>query len=491
MLGLNAVQPRKQPAPFASATRALLRALGSAQVRTDEAARFGASLDNLRLSFLPAAVVFPKNDAAVATLLRLANKYRVPVTPRGAGTSTTGSACPVRHGWVLDLSQWKKIKIDALAGIAHVEAGAVTADIDAAAAKHGWFYPPDPSSLHYCTIGGNLALNAGGLRGAKYGVTRDYVMALEGFLPTGEAVRWGAPLRKFASGYNLRDLWIGSAGTLGVITRASLRLVVRPGARHTFLAAFKDEAAALRTVLALMRARLVPAILEFLDRQSVECTERRWGRPVFPEAPKASLLLIEVDGVVAEVAAQRTAVAEVLRAQGALAVRDTADPAEAAEFWRARRTCSQAMFQMGDAKLNEDIVVPPRRYLELLRYTRVLKRATGLATPTFGHAMDGNFHVHLMYHRADPQERKQAERGVAALMKKVVALGGAITGEHGIGLSKSPFLRRQHRPAEIRAMLAIKKALDPRGILNPGQIFSPVSVWKYTPVKVRLPWDKD
>ncbi|MGA2052958.1 MAG: FAD-linked oxidase C-terminal domain-containing protein [Opitutales bacterium] len=475
---------------YSSATRALVRALG-AQVRTDEAARFAASLDNLRLSFMPAAVVFPRDDAAIGTMLRLANKYKVPVTPRGTGTSTTGSACPVQHGWVLDLSRWKKVRIDSLAGLAHVEAGVVTAEIDAAAAKHGLFYPPDPSSLHYCTIGGNLALNAGGLRGAKYGVTRDYVMALEGFLPTGEFVRWGAPLRKFASGYNLRDLWVGSGGMLGVITRATLRLVARPAARHTFLAAFANEDAAARTVLAMMRARLTPSILEFMDRQTVECTERKWGRPVFAEAPRATVLLIEVDGSAADVATQRAAVGERLRAGGALAIRDTDDAGEAEELWRVRRTCSQAMFQMGDAKLNEDVVVPPRQYRALLRYTRQLKRTTGLATPTFGHAMDGNFHVHLMYHRADHDECRQAERGVAALMKKVVALGGAVTGEHGIGLAKSPFLRWQHSPAEVKAMRAIKRALDPRGILNPGQIFTPVSVWKQTPVKVRLAWDKD
>jgi len=468
-----------------------MRALGGAQVRTDEAARFGASLDNLRLSFMPAAVVFPKDDAAIGTMLRLANEYRVPVTPRGAGTSTTGSACPVEGGWVLDLSKWKKIRVDPLAGVAHVEAGVVTAEIDAAAAKHGLFYPPDPSSLHYCTIGGNLALNAGGLRGAKYGVTRDYVMALEGFLPTGEFVRWGAPLRKFASGYNMRDLWVGSGGTLGVITRATLRLVARPAARHTFLAAFANEDAALRTVLAMMRARLTPAILEFMDRQTVECTERKWGRPVFAKAPRAAVLLIEVDGSVADVAAQRKAVLAKLRAGGALAMRETDDTAKAEELWRVRRTCSQAMFQMGDAKLNEDVVVPPRSYRALLRYAAQLKRETGLATPTFGHAMDGNFHVHLMYHRASRGECRRAERGVAALMKKVVALGGAVTGEHGIGLAKSPFLRWQHTAAEIRAMQAVKRALDPRGILNPGQIFTPVSVWKYVPVKVRLPWDKD
>jgi glycolate oxidase len=481
----------KPGSKYAAATRALRRSLGGAQVRTDEAARLAASLDNLRLSFLPAAVVFPKDDAAIGAMLRLANKYKVPVTPRGAGTSTTGSACPVKHGWVLDLSRWKKVRIDPLAGLAQVEAGVVTAEIDAAAAKHGLFYPPDPSSLHYCTIGGNLALNAGGLRGAKYGVTRDYVMALEGFLPTGEFVRWGAPLRKFASGYNLRDLWVGSGGTLGVITRATLRLVARPAARHTFLAAFVSEDAAIRTVLAMMRARLTPSILEFMDRQTVECTERKWGRPVFAEAPGAAVLLIEVDGSAADVVAQRGEVGEQLRFGGALAMRDTGDAAEAEELWRVRRTCSQAMFQMGDAKLNEDVVVPPRQYRALLKYTLQLKRMTGLATPTFGHAMDGNFHVHLMYHRAVREERRQAERGVAALMKKIVALGGAVTGEHGIGLAKSPFLRWQHAPAEIKAMQAVKRALDPRGILNPGQIFTPVSVWKHAPVKVRLAWDKD
>lgn len=479
------------PLKFSAATRSLQRTLGSAQVQTDEAARQAASLDNLRLSFLPAAVIFPKDDAAIATVLRLANKYRVPVTPRGAGSSTTGSACPVQGGWVLDLSRWNKIRIDPLARVAQVQAGAVTVAIDAAAAKQGLFYPPDPSSLHYCTIGGNLALNAGGLRGAKYGVTRDYVMALEGFLPTGEKVRWGAPLRKFASGYNLRDLWIGSGGTLGVITGATLRLVPRPDARHTILAAFASEGAALRAVLAIMRARLTPSICEFLDQPTVICTERKWGRPVFPKAPGAALLLLEVDGSAAEVAIQRTAVIKLLRSAGAKALRDTGDPVEAEKLWQVRRTCSQAMFQMGNAKLNEDVVVPPQSYIPLLKYARQLARTTGLATPTYGHAMDGNFHVHLMYHRENARERRQAEKGVAALMKKVVALGGAITGEHGIGLAKSPFLRLQHSAAEIRAMQAIKHALDPKGILHPGQIFEPVSVWKYQPVKVKLPWDKD
>jgi glycolate oxidase len=179
-----------------------------------------------------------------------------------------------------------------------------------------------------------------------------------------------------------------------------------------------------------------------------------------------------------------------LREGGALGCKDTGDAAEAEELWRVRRTCSQAMFQMGDAKLNEDIVVPPRSYRALMRYTHQLKRETGLATPTFGHAMDGNFHVHLMYRRANPKDCRQAEKGVAALMKKVVALGGAVTGEHGIGLAKSKFLTLQHTPAEIRAMRAIKRALDPRGILNPAQIFTAVSVWKYKPVQVRLPWDK-
>lgn len=466
----------------------LRRQLGDAvSVAESDLAR--ASLDTARLAFRPEAVVRPRTDEDIHCLLCLANEHRIPVTPRGAGSATTGATSPVRGGWVMDLSRWTKIRIDATAGMAHVEAGAITKKINLAAEKKGWFYPPDPSSHAYCTIGGNLATNAGGLRGAKYGVTRDYVLALEGFLPTGEPVRWGAPLKKFASGLNLRDLWIGSEGTLGVITRATLKLVPRPSSRWTCLAAFPDEAAALRTVKALLHARVVPSILEFLDRQTVDCAQRRRGTAFFERTPEASLLLLELDGHPAAVREERKAV-KALFSERATATRETSDPGQAEALWEARRTCSQAMFLQGDTKLNEDIVVPIESYLPLLRFTRQLKKATGLATPTFGHVADGNFHVHLMYNHGEPEQCAQAERGVQLLMEKVVELGGAITGEHGIGLAKSPFLTLQHTPAEIAAMRRIKDALDPNGILNPGKIFEPFTLWEHPrDYDWTFPWD--
>lgn len=466
----------------------LQQLLGDAVSTTeDDLAR--ASLDSARLRFTPEAVVRPVSDAQIQQLLALANETKTSVTPRGAGSATTGAASPVRGGWVLDLTGWDKIRIDATAGMAHVEAGAVTQKINLAAEAEGWFYPPDPSSLKYCTIGGNIATNAGGLRGAKYGVTRDYVLALEGFLPTGEPVRWGAPLKKFASGLNLRDLWIGSEGLLGVVTRATLKLIPKPQDRWTCLAAFADEAAALGAVKALLGQRIVPSILEFLDGQTVDCAQRRRGEPFFAAAPNCSLLLLELDGHPAVVSETRQQV-ESLFGNLALATRQTSDPAEAETLWEARRTCSQAMFQMGDTKLNEDIVVPLESYEALIRYTLELKAETGLATPTFGHVADGNFHVHLMYDHGDPAQCAQAERGLNLLMAKVVELGGAITGEHGIGLAKSPFMKLQHTPAEIAAMQCIKHALDPNGILNPGKMFEEFIMWRHErDYSWTFPWD--
>ncbi|HLS28238.1 MAG TPA: FAD-binding oxidoreductase, partial [Opitutales bacterium] len=225
---------------FPKATEALQQRLG-ASVIIDKEERFRVSFDGSKLSFMPDAVIRPKNHDEIGELLRLANEFKVPVTPRGAGSSLTGSAAPLKGGWVLDLTAWNEIRVDEVTGMAYVQAGAVIGNILAAAEKVGWFYPPDPSSIRFSTIGGNIACNAGGLRGAKYGVTRDYVLALKGFLPTGEYVEWANDLRKFASGFNLRDLWIGSEGTLGVITDAVLRLIPKPQSRWTYLASFKDE----------------------------------------------------------------------------------------------------------------------------------------------------------------------------------------------------------------------------------------------------------
>ena len=473
---------------FAPATRLLKRRLGPRIVRTEAAALDAASFDSAKIPVRPEAVIRARKESDIGAALELANRHRVPVTTRGRGTTLTGAATPVRGGWVLDTLALNRIAIDDEAGMAQVGAGATVGDIQRAAEARGWFYPPDPSSKEYCTIGGNIACNAGGMHGGKYGVTRDFVIALRGFLPTGEAVQWGTATKKFSAGFNLRDLWIGSEGMLGVVTGAVLKLIPQPAARWTLLTSFQDETAALRAALALFRRRVQPAICEFLDRESVLCAERATGRVVFPGQSGRPVLLLELAGSKAEVMEQRTAVLAWAR-QHAMAQRAARSREEAEELWAVRRKCSGAMFELGDAKLNEDVVVPMRNYVRFAQFLVRLKRESGLPIPTFGHLADGNLHVNIMYHKANAAECRVAERTVQTLMETVVALGGAISGEHGIGLAKSPFLGLQHSPAQVRAMRAIKDALDPRGILNPGKMFERFEVWKHPRLEVKLPWD--
>lgn len=475
------------PAPFSSATRALKRRL-AARVDTSERGCWAASFDSSKVSFLPAAVITPRTESDVGVVLALANRHRVPVTVRGRGTTLMGSAAPVRGGWVVDLTRLTRVKIDADAGLAHVQAGATTLAVQEAAAKHGWFYPPDPSSKAYCTIGGNIACNAGGMHGGKYGVTRDFVVALRGYLPTGEFVEWGTATKKFSAGFNLRDLWIGSEGMLGIVTGAVLKLIPQPAARWTLLTSFADEVSALRAAKVLFRARVQPAICEFLDRESVVCAERAMRTTIFPGQAGRPVILLEFAGGVAEVDDLKADVLAWAQTQ-ALAFREARTRDEAEQLWAVRRKCSGAMFELGDAKLNEDIVVPMRAYEKFARYLAGLKRRSRLPIPTFGHLADGNLHVNIMYHRADAAETKRAEAAVADLMKTVVSLGGAISGEHGIGLAKTPFLRLQHSPAQVKAMLAVKRALDPNGICNPGKMFDVVTLWKFPKVAVSFPWD--
>ncbi len=473
---------------FAAATRALKAKLGAHVVLTDEAARHQASFDSAKIPFRPEAVVKVTAEAQVGTVLALANRHGVPVTTRGRGTTLTGAATPVRGGWVLDTLALAAIAIDEEAGMARVGAGARIAEIQRAAEAKGWFYPPDPSSKEHCTIGGNIACNAGGMHGGKYGVTRDFVVALRGFLPTGEFVEWGTATKKFSAGFNVRDLWIGSEGMLGVITGAVLKLIPLPEARWTLLTSFRDEVAALRAALGLFRSRVQPAICEFLDRESVLCAERATGKVVFAGQSGRPVILLELAGTVAEVREQK---AKVLAwaAANATAHRAARNRDEAEQLWAVRRKCSGAMFELGDAKLNEDIVVPMKNYVKFAQFLARLKRESGLHIPTFGHLADGNLHVNIMYHKAVPAECRTAERTVQTLMETVVALEGSISGEHGIGLAKTPFLRIQHSPAQVKAMQALKAALDPRGVLNPGKMFEIFEVWKHPRLEVKLPWD--
>lgn len=465
-----------------------MKALGSRLVRTDSASLYAASFDSSRLSFLPEAVIVPRKREDIGVVLALANRHRMPVTVRGRGTSLTGSASPREGGWVIDMGALNRVRIDAEAGMAHVQAGAKLVELQRAAEAADWFYPPDPSSRDYCTLGGNIACNAGGMHGGKYGVTRDFVLALKGYLPTGEFVEWGTATKKFSAGFNLRDLWIGSEGMLGVVTDAVLKLIPKPAARWTLLASFTDEVAAFRAARALFATRVQPAICEFLDRYSVECAERAMQTTIFPGQAGRPVILLELAGTAAEVRAIRPTVLAWAK-EHAAAQRAARNRTEAETLWAVRRKCSGAMFQMGDAKLNEDITIPLAAYEPFARFIEGLRRSSKLAIPTFGHLGDGNLHVNIMYRRADATQRAAAEHAVQALMKKVVALGGAISGEHGIGLAKSPFFRLQHPPAQVKAMQAIKTALDPNGILNPGKMFDVFEVWRHERVEAVLPWD--
>lgn len=463
---------------------------------TDEG-KFRASLDNLRLSRCPEAVLRPSDEDAVAAILAVANENRVPLTTRGGGSATTGSATPAEGGWVLDLSAWKRLAVRRETSSAFAQPGVTVKELDDAAAQAGLAYPPDPGSARHATLGGTIACNAGGLRGAKYGVTRDYVMGLEGFLPTGEFVRWGGNLRKFSCGYNIRDLWIGSEGTLGVITGAILRLIPRPRVRHTALLAHPDERTALDAAAAIRTNGLNPSILEFLDRETVAATLRLWHRvapaklAAFPAdwmGHPPALLLVETDG---EGDRPEEEMRTLLHIAGAHATHQhkAASEEEAETLWTVRRGCSQAMFELGDTKLNEDVVLPLDAQIPFFAFIRGLRRETALPMPTFGHAADGNFHVHIMYDAANSAHCERARDGIRKLMQRVVELDGAISGEHGIGLAKSPFMHLQHGPAELALMRRIKHAFDPNNILNPGKILEPFEVWNHPRSTVRLPWD--
>ena len=471
------------------ATDRLRKTLGSRKVITVGDSKYLASFDSSKLAFDYAALVIARSDRDVGIVLKLANEYKVPVTTRGAGTSLTGSASPARGGWVLDASRMKRIVIKKEKAMAVVQAGALTKAIQDTAEAEGLFYPPDPSSQKYCTIGGNIACNAGGMRCAKYGVTCDYVLALEGFLPNGEKVSWGGEYKKFATGYNIRDLWVGSEGTLGVVTKAVLKLLPKPEKTLTLIAAYDSDEDALIAVQKLLQEGFFPAILEFLDKRTIYCAEEIAGVRLFDHVSGKPLLLAEFDGSANDMPKLTREVSDWAK-RTSVAFKKARTRAQAEFLWETRRKCSGAMFALGDTKINEDIVVPLENQVKFAKFLDTLVKRSRLPIATFGHAADGNFHVNIMYHRDDDSEKARAKKAVSDLMRKIMSLGGTISGEHGIGLAKTPFMKVARNEAEMEAMKAIKKALDPNNILNPGKIFDVYEVWNHTPENVTLPWDK-
>lgn len=459
-------------------------AIGGGKVLTDRKSLLEASIDNSRYSFLPDAVVKAESGDDISKTLKIANEEKIFVCPRGAGSGCCGAALPVFKGIVLDLSAINFIEIDPTSWTAHVGAGAINSDIDKTAAKYGLMYPPDPSSKNYSTIGGNIACNAGGLRAAKYGVTRDYVAAITAYLADGSKMELSRPLRKFAVGMNLKDLFIGSEGSLGVIAEAHLKLIKRPPFKQTTLAAFLHDNAAFECVQKILQANIMPSVLEFMDAQSVAAAAKFKGKNM----EKSAMLLIELDGEKEEVKSSQKSLEKILSTLSSGF--ETADDAE--PLWELRRCCSSAMFLLNNSKLNQDIVLPIPKTVEFFDYFKDLGSESGLQTPTFGHAADGNYHIHFMYDGSDAKQKQKAFIAMQKAVEKTVELGGAISGEHGVGITKSKYMNLQISDAEFCVMKKIKNALDPNGILNPQLRYtSQVDISKYAQNKdIKLPWDK-
>ena len=452
---------------------AVAAVVGADQVLRDQATRHAYGTDALQRGHPADLVVRPAATSEVAAVARLCHQARIPLVPRGAGTGYTGGAVPVHGGVVLSLERLDRIlEIDEENLLAVVQPGVITGVLQAAVEARGLFYPPDPQSLAESSIGGNIAECAGGPRAFKYGVTRRYVLALEAVLPDGQVIRTGSKAVKNVVGYDLTQLLVGSEGTLAIVTEATLRLVPRPPAVATLRACFADVAAAALGVSAVLRRRVVPAALELVDQDSLDAVAGYLGERLAPEGTGA-LLLIEVDGVAEAVAAEAALVAEACRQAGALEVLLADNDQQRDQLWRVRRALSYALRPIAPRKINNDVVVPRGRVPELFALVVQLRDRHRLRMPCFGHAGDGNIHVNIMIDPADADQLARAERAVAELFAGVVALEGSISGEHGIGVSKAPYLGLELSPPAIALMRRVKRAFDPEGILNPGKIFPP------------------
>jgi len=422
---------------------------------------FGASGER----HVPDAVVFPATTEEVAGAVQVCAHHGVPVVPRGAGTGYAGGAVPVRGGVVLNLARMNRILgIEPDAMRMQVEAGAITAQVHHRAAQHGLYYPPDPGSSSTCTIGGNIACNAAGPHALRYGVTADYLAAATCVLADGRIVHVGEGA---GGGEDLLRLLPQSEGTLAVVTQALLRLVPTPAARTTIAAQFPDMQSAANAVAAIAAVQLVPAAVEFLDRAAMRAVART-GVSSFPEDAGA-LLIIELEGEVSTVTAEAQAVHGALIGAGASHVETAADAADAKRLWAARKAISAAVATVMVGKVNEDVVVPRDRIAELVAHTEVLGEEHAVPVVNFGHLGDGNLHATFLIDPRRRGDRERAEAAAAGLFEMVLDMGGSVTGEHGVGYTKLPYLERQIGAAGVQLMRRIKQALDPRGLLNPGK----------------------
>jgi glycolate oxidase len=418
----------------------------------------------------PGAVVFPRTTNEVSACMRLAAQHGVPVVTRGSGTGLSGGSVPLPDALVMCLVDMNAIiHVDTRNLTLRAQSGVITQRIDEAAAPHGLFYPPDPGSLRISTIGGNVAENSGGLRGLKYGVTRDYVMGLEVVLADGTVARFGNACVKDVAGYSLKDLFIGSEGTLGIITEVLLKLLPRPKARKTLLAVYDRMEDAAETVSAIIAEKIIPCTLEFLDRMTIGCVEAyaKIGLPTDCDA----LLLMETDGHPAAVAEEAEKMGQLASKHGARSVRAARDEAEALSLAAARRNAFSALARVKPTTILEDVTVPRSELAKMVSFIAQTASRLQLQVGTFGHMGDGNLHPTFLTNETDASEMERVHEGLEAIVEKALELGGTITGEHGVGLAKKPWLRKQLGDSSYGLLKQIKQTLDPRSLLNPGKIF--------------------
>ncbi len=416
----------------------------------------------------PEAVVLPDSTEQVAAIMRLASRHGIPVTPRGAGTGMSGGSLP-KGGIALSLTRMNRIlEIDRRNLLAVVQPGVVTAHLQREAERLGLFYPPDPASGKVCTIGGNIAENAGGPRCFKYGVTRDYVLGLEVVLADGQVLKTGGRTVKNVTGYDLTRLIVGSEGTLGIVTQATLRLIAKPEAVRTLMAVFPRLDDATETIAEIVASGVRPATLEIMDQLTLRVVENylHAGLPVEAEA----VLLIEVDGFREAVQRQAAVVADLCRRLGASEVRVADTEQEREELWRARRSVSTAVTQVKPTKIGEDVAVPIASVPEMIRKLQYLQRQTGLTMTVYGHAGDGNIHPNIVTDLRDQEEMAKVEAALEEIARIALGLGGTLSGEHGIGTLKAPYLEMEVGEVGLDVMRRIKRALDPQNILNPGKM---------------------
>jgi glycolate oxidase len=445
--------------------------LGAGQVLTTREDLIPYGFDGTAtLRQLPRAVVFPATTLDVSEILKLASTHRVPIVTRGSGTGLSGGSVPVKDAIVLCTVRMDRvIELDERNLTLLAETGVITQKIFETADAAGLFYPPDPGSMKISTIGGNVAENSGGLRGLKYGVTRDYVMGLEVVLADGTVCWLGNKCVKDVAGYNLRDLFIGSEGTLGVITKVLLKLLPKPAARQTLVATYATMEAAAETVSAIIAAKIIPCTLEFLDRKTIGCVED-YAQVGLPRDAQA-LLLIETDGHAAAVADEATRIEDIVRSHAATSVRRARDAAEAAQLATARRSAFSALARLRPTTILEDATVPRSELAKMIRFIQEVGARHRLEIATFGHFGDGNLHPTFLTDERNADEMHRVELAMQEIFDQTLQLGGTITGEHGVGLAKKKFLKQQLGEGTYALLRQIKRAIDPEGRLNPGKIF--------------------